>query len=440
MTGIVGWSEFDEGFGSPGVATVIERLAPRVIGQPAGEHERIYAELYCATRPGSGGVVAQAMGAIENALLDAKAKSLGVPCYELLGGKVRDRIRVYWSHCATWRINHPSYYKPAITDLDGVKAIGREVREKRFTAMKTNIFIYEQGGKNPKGWRPGFGAPFYPELNVDRNVLRNLRMHLEALREGAGPDVDMLLDLNFNAKTEGYLKILRAIADLDMFWVEIDTFSPEALGHIRRASPHPISSCETLLGLREFLPYFREQAMDVAIVDTPWNGVWQSMKIAASAEAHEVNVAPHNFYGHLCTMMNAHFAAAVPNLRIMETDIDRLAWDDELVDHPPVFENGHLVVPDRPGWGSVPNEEAIRAHPPKAPPRPAQLRRQEVSAHPHTPAVDVSAGSGDSARSRPWAWRRAAGWGCASRAAALPSAAAGRCRSAARPSRRRRSG
>ena len=65
--------------------------------------------------------------------------------------------------------------------------------------------------------------------------------------------------------------------------------------------------------------------MDVAIIDTPWNGVWQSMKIAASAEAHEVNVAPHNFYGHLCTMMNAHFAAAVPNLRIMEIDIDRLA-------------------------------------------------------------------------------------------------------------------
>ena len=71
--------------------------------------------------------------------------------------------------------------------------------------------------------------------------------------------------------------------------------------------------------------------MDVAIIDTPWNGVWQSMKIAAAAEAHEVNVAPHNFYGHLCTMMNAHFAAAVPNLRIMETDIDRLSWDHELV-------------------------------------------------------------------------------------------------------------
>ena len=363
--GIVGWSEYDEGFGAPGVGTAIEKLSSRLVGQPVGEHERLYAELYSVTRPAAGGVVALALGAIENALLDAKAKALGVPCYELLGGKVRDRIRVYWSHCATWRINHPTYFKPAITDLDGVKAIGREVREKGFTAMKTNIFIYDGDGKNPRGWRPGFGVPAYPERNVDRTVLRNLRMHLEAIREGAGPDVDLLLDLNFNASTEGYLKILRAIADLDMFWIEIDSYSPEALGLIRRQSPHPISSCETLLGIRDFLPYFREQAMDVAIVDTPWNGVWQSMKIANLAEAHEVNVAPHNFYGHLCTMMNAHFAAAVPNLRIMETDIDRLDWDHELFTHVPEFKDGNLIMPSRPGWGTEPVEEAIKAHPPR---------------------------------------------------------------------------
>ncbi len=363
--GIVGWSEFDEGFGAPGVGTVIERLGAKLVGEDLNAHEKLFAALTAATRPASGGIVALALGAIENALLDAKAKGLGVPVYELLGGKVRDRIRVYWSHCATWRINHPTYYKPAITDLDGVKALGREVREKGYTALKTNIFIYEPGGKNPKGYRPGFGVPAMPPLNIERDVLRNIVMHLEAMRDGAGPDVDILIDLNFNAKTEGYLKILRAIKDLDIFWVEIDTFSPEALGYIRRHSPHPISSCETLLGLREFLPYFREQAMDVAIVDTPWNGVWQSMKIAAAAEAHEVNVAPHNFYGHLCTMMNAHFSCAVPNLRIMETDIDRIPWDHELFTHVPEFVDGHLVMPDRPGWGTEPNEEAMRARPPK---------------------------------------------------------------------------
>jgi galactonate dehydratase len=362
--GIVGWSEFDEGFGSPGVTAAITRLSERVIGKSVMAHERLYHELYALTRPAAGGIVAEAMGAIENALLDAKAKALQVPCYALLGGKQRDRIPVYWSHCATWRINQPEFYKPAITDLDGVKAMGAEVREKGFRALKTNIFL-PQGGKLA-GWRPGFANPFYPELNVDRAVLRGLRAHLEAFRDGAGRDIDILLDLNFNAKTEGYLEILRAIADLDLFWVEIDSYSAEALAFIRRQSPHPISSCETLFGIREFLPYFREQAMDVAIIDTVWNGVWQAMKIANLAEAHEVNVAPHNFYGHLCSFMNAHFAAAVPNLRIMEIDIDRLPWDHQLFTHLPVIEKGELILSDAPGWGTEPNEAALRAHPPKS--------------------------------------------------------------------------
>ncbi len=361
--GIVGWSEFDEGFGSPGVSAAIEKLAERVVGCSVGAHERIYADLFCATRPAAGGVVGEALGAIENALLDAKAKVLGVPCYELLGGKVRDRIRLYWSHCATWRINHPDYYKPAITNLDGTRSIGATVRERGFTALKTNVFIYEDGCV--KGWRPGFGTPFEPARNVDRKVLRNIRAHLEAMREGAGPNIDILLDLNFNCSTEGYLKILREIRDLDIFWVEIDTRNPRAMAHIRRQSLHPISGCETLMGLRSFLPYFEQEAVDVAIVDAVWNGVWQGMKCASCAEAYEINIAPHNFYGHLCSMMNAHFAVAVPNLRIMEIDIDRIPWDDELFTHQPSIEDGFLTISDRPGWGAEPNEEAVRRRPAK---------------------------------------------------------------------------
>jgi len=91
--------------------------------------------------------------------------------------------------------------------------------------------------------------------------------------------------------------------------------------------------------------------------------VWQSIKIPAVADTFEVNIAPHYFYGHLATMMNAHFAAAVPNLRILEIDIDRLPWDNEMFTAAPQFANGHLLVPDAPGWGTEPNEEAIRAHP-----------------------------------------------------------------------------
>lgn len=369
--GITGWSEYDEDFGSPGVTAAIRHLAARVEGQDGLDHERIYADLYCATRPAAGGVIGQALGALENALLDAKAKTLGLPCYALLGGKVRERIRLYWSHCATWRINHPEFYKPAIRDLSGVHGIGTEVREQGFTALKTNVFEYNDG--KPTGWRPGFGTPFEPGRNVERTTLRQLRTHLETLREGAGDDVDILLDLNFNCATEGYLKILRELRDFDLLWVEIDTRNPRALALIRQLAGKPVSSCETLIGLRSFLPYFDAEAVDVAIIDAIWNGVWQSLKIAACAEAYEVNVAPHNFYGHLATMINAHFAAAVGNLRIMEIDVDRLPWDSEVFTREPPIRDGHLVIPDTPGWGTEPDEDALRAHPPSRSPRPGKF-------------------------------------------------------------------
>lgn len=362
--GIVGWSEYDEGFGSPGVGAIIEQIGRRLTGQEVHAHERFFQEALCLTRPAPGSVIAQAIGALENALLDAKAKHLGVPCYELLGGKVRAKIPVYWSHCATWRINHPAYYQPAITDLAGVERAAAEVRERGFSALKSNLFIFDEG--NAYAWRPGFGVPFAPELNVDRRLIRNVQMQLEALRSGAGPDVDILIDFNFNVKPEGMLKLLRAIEEFDLFWVETDSFNAKALADVRYHSPHPIASCETLIGVRGFLPFLEERAVDVAIIDTVWNGAWQSLKIAAACDAYDVNIAPHNFYGDLCTLMNAHFAAAVPNLRIMEVDIDRLPWESELFTHQPEIREGHLVVPDRPGWGTDPIEAALRARPPKS--------------------------------------------------------------------------
>jgi galactonate dehydratase len=205
-------------------------------------------------------------------------------------------------------------------------------------------------------------CPFCPS-STSKTVLRNLRTHLAAMREGAGPDVDLLLDLNFNAKTKGYLKILKAIADFDMFWVEIDSYRPEALGYFRRKRPHRISSCETLLGLREFLPYFRDGRRRRS--PTPPN-------------PFKVYITPDNFYGHLATMMNAHFAAALPNLRIMEIDIDRLPWDEEVFTAVLQFEDSRLVVLTTPGWGTEPHVEAICAHRQSHPADCCIIQRPEV--------------------------------------------------------------
>lgn len=356
--GTVGWSEYDEGWSAVGVTTAIERLKSRVVGQDVMQHEGIYARLAASIRQSPTGVLPRATGAIENALLDAKAHLLDIPCYELLGGAVREKIRVYWSHCGTWRISRPDYYSPRIRNLDDVVSLGREVRESGFTALKTNIFRATPNGLI--GWSPGFGFP--PDEHgrtPSREVLNGLHDYLSALREGTGPDVDILLDLNYNCRTEGYLSMLRRLCDLDIFWVEIDTQHAGALATIRHHSPFTISGCESLTGLVEFLPYFQQEALDVAIIDAMWIGVWQSLKIAAAADAFQVNVAPHNYYGHLATMMAGHFCAVVPNLKIMETDIDRVEDDGVLFTSPPDYRDGFLVLPDAPGWGTQPVEEKL---------------------------------------------------------------------------------
>ena len=361
--GLVGWSEYNESFGGIGVSAVIDGLTPVIAGKDPRAWESLVAMMYAVRRQAAGGVIQQAIGAIENALLDIKAKALGIPVYELFGGPVRERIRLYWSHCGTYRLAWPGEMQlPPLRTLDDVVAMGREVVAKGYTALKTNVFVL---GKDPRLHSPGFarrGAGF-PELNAEHALLEGLREELAAFRQGAGKDVDVLLDLNFNFKTEGFLKVARAIEPFDIFWVEIDTRDPKALAHIRSNARMPVASCECLFGRRDFRPYLEAGAVDVAIIDTPWNGVGESLKIAAMADAYEVNVAPHNFYGHLATMMSAHFCAVVPNLRIMEIDPDRVPWYDDLVTHLPEVKDGHLFLPTRPGWGTEVNEEAVRAHP-----------------------------------------------------------------------------
>ncbi len=361
--GIVGWSEYNEHFGGMGVSAVIENLAPTIIGRDPRAYEALVTLMYAIRRQASGGVVQQAIGAIENALLDIKAKALGIPVYEMLGGPLRDKIRLYWSHCGTYRLAwNESMEIPPLRTLDDVVAQGKEVVSKGYTGLKTNVFLLDD---NPRLQSPGFArGDGFPELNAERYMTRAITDQLAAFREGAGPDIDIMVDLNFNYKTEGFLKMARAMEPYDVFWVEIDTRDPKALHYIRQGTTVPVASGECLFGRRDYKPFFDNQAMDVAIIDTPWNGVAESVKIAAMADIYEVNVAPHNFYGHLSTMMSAHFSAVVPNFRIMEIDPDTVPWQDDLVTVTPQIENGYLMLPTGPGWGTDINEEALRAHPP----------------------------------------------------------------------------
>ncbi len=364
--GLVGWSEFMEAYGSQGLGEVIRRLSARLIGQDPRPVERHTAFFHGVTRAAPGGVNQQAIGAIENALVDLKAKALGIPVYELLGGPIRDRLRLYWSHCGSYRAMYGEQFRdwtgnPPIRSLNDVAAQGAEVARRGFKGLKTNIMRL---GDRPSLHMPGFNAPFAPGLVPDRRLIEDLVAQMAAFRQGAGPEVALHLDLNFNFRTEGYIRIAQAMEPFDLAWLEIDSYDPAALATIRRAARTRIASCESLFGRRQYRPFLEQQSVDVAIIDVPWNGILESMKIAAMAETHEVNVAPHNFNGHLGTLMSAHFCAAIPNFQVMEIDVDDVPWKDALVTRPPAIGAGELLIPTGAGWGAEVNEDAVRAHPP----------------------------------------------------------------------------
>ena len=193
---------------------------------------------------------------------------------------------------------------------------------------------------------PGFGRTSgWPELNWDNKLTRGVTEQLMAIRNAVGPDMGIHLDINFNFKTEGFKRIADAVAPANLTWLEIDTHDAAALAEIKRGAPCPIASCETLHGRREFKPFFDQYATDVAIIDVIWNGLNEFLKIASMADVYEVNVAPHNFYGHLCSAISATFSALVPNFRVMEIDIDSAPWRDEFYTVVPTIENGEFIVP-----------------------------------------------------------------------------------------------
>src|ERR1700739_3988826 len=142
--GIVGWSEYMEGYGAQGLTAIIRKMGERLIGQDPRPVERRRAYLYAATRQAAGGVNQMAIAAIENALVDIKAKALGVPVYEMLGGPVRDRLRLYWSHCGTYRARHAERIKEVagvdpVRSLDDIKALGAEVASRGFKWAQPHI-------------------------------------------------------------------------------------------------------------------------------------------------------------------------------------------------------------------------------------------------------------------------------------------------------------
>jgi galactonate dehydratase len=359
--GAVGWAEVTDSHGSPhGLAGVVADLAPLVTGREARAVEAIVWDLFRATRQSPGSVIQKAIGGIENALLDLKGKALGVPVYELFGGPTRASVRVYWSHCGTtraraWEVTQT----PKLSSWHDVRDLGHEVVDRGFTAFKTNIVV---PGENPRVLMPGFHGS-----GLDRNVtpalIELLQRLLDEFAKGTRGLAEPIVDLNFNLTAEGVVRVARELEGAHLAWLEVDSFDAQTLAYIRSRSSMPICSGENLYTNRQFRPFLEAQSMDVASVDVIWNGFHQAKKIADLAETFEVNCAPHNYYSHLATFISAQWCAAIPNVRMLEVDVDDVPWREELTTALPEIRDGTLAIPAGPGWGADVNEDVLREHP-----------------------------------------------------------------------------
>ena len=359
--GITGYGECSDGKAPHGVVGTIKDLAPVLLGKDPRAFEMRYWDMFRSTRQSPGGIAAKAIAGLDCAFIDIKAKALGVSVTELFGGPTRDTVRVYWSHCGTSRVRAADMLGvPQLRTMEDISDLGREVVQRGFTALKTNIVMpgdpaIVYGG----GFATGEGST---DGTVNTPMLRHIETLIGTFRDAVGPDVDINLDLNFNFKPEACIRIARMLEQFNMLWLEIDMYSPEALRQIKDSTDTKICTGENLYYMRDYLPYFQQHSADTFMIDVPWNGFSQSKKVGDLAEVFELNVAPHNYYSHLSTYMSASLCAVLPNIRIMEIDIDDVPWKDDLVTEPPEIIDGYMTVPKRPGWGADLNEKELVKH------------------------------------------------------------------------------
>jgi L-alanine-DL-glutamate epimerase-like enolase superfamily enzyme len=355
--GLVGWSEFSRAFNGTGVIAAIEALAERLVGQdplsPA-----VSQLLHEEGRQSTLGY--QACAAISNALLDARARSLGVPVWQLLGQRVRDQVRLYWAHCGTYRVSHADLMaRPAVRNLDDITSLGREVVDAGFSALKSNLLLFTDGRAERYAPRRAASAP---PLTATPQLMRALASQVEAFRGGAGVDTDIMVDLGSNFRLPGAIAMARHVERFDLAWLEVEFGSSAALGQLRSAIRLPVAGGERLRAV-EYHELLRGRAVDVPIVDVLFNGVGEALHVAAACEAYDANIAVHNCYSPLATLMAAAFCAVARNAHLLEMDVDGVTWENDFVTRAPQVKNGYLRVPDEPGWGTEVNEAAVRAHP-----------------------------------------------------------------------------
>jgi len=327
------------------VETAIRDLTPLMLGEDPCHIEKLWSKMLAAMMGhGMTGVVgAGAMTGIEIALWDLKGKALKVPIYELLGGKFRDRIRVY----ADCEVNPGMDFGQITQVVDGVL-------ERGFTAFKIDV----DGGSAKD--KDAFNKTA-SEWEHDRMV----RL-VEMAHRAAGEEIAVGVDVHTNLDVPSAVRLARDLEQFHVMWLE-EPVPPEnydAMREVKRSSSTPICSGENLYLRHGFRDLIEKQAVDIIMPDIPkCGGLSECRKIANLAELYYIPFAPHNVASPIGTLASAHTCATIPNFLIIEFHwLQRDYWTTIIQEKEDIIKDGYIHLSDRPGIGVELDEEVGRQY------------------------------------------------------------------------------
>ena len=358
--GTVGWGDCTDWDAAPAIAATVELLGERMIGKDPMRAEEAWWSLIGYMQRQNGGIAYKAASGIDSALWDIRGKVLNAPVWQLLGGKMRDELRMYWTHCVSNRARYADALGvPAVRNTDDIRKMCEEIKEKGYTALKTNIFALDDVPGSEKLGRSMGASSGHQATPI---ALRSAQAIVGTLREELGPDVGIALDTALNFRLGGAIKLARTLEPYDMMWLETETFDPGSLRTVRESTTTTICTGESLFGIEGYKPFLEKYAQDVIMPDFAWNGVTMGRKVCDLALAYDTPIAPHNCHSPMNTLVSANICASIKNFYVFEFDEDDAPWRDDLLTHPFEINNGYLKVPDRPGLGSDLIESELKKH------------------------------------------------------------------------------
>lgn len=338
--GITGIGEAYHGAGVHQIA-VDERLTRPLIGQDPRNVDKLFRDMMGAMSA-SGfyqGAVMSAISGIESALWDITGQAAGVPIWQLLGGKFRDKIRIY-NDCHAGETETPEAYA----------AKAREVEARGFTAIKFDI--------DPLPSR----RDRYNRCISNDDIAHYVDV-VTAVRESLDSNTDLAIDAHWFYAPVDILKVAHAFEDLDLLWLE-DPIPPEniaAMEGVTKSTRTPICTGENFYTRFGFRDLIETQAADIISPDmAKAGGLLEGRRIADLADMYYIPIAPHNIGSPVQTVGNCHVMAAVPNFLVLEFHhLDNRFWEG-IINEGPLIQEGHIDVPNLPGLGVTLNEDLLK--------------------------------------------------------------------------------